>query len=151
MTHPGAVPADPADVTYRSHAWCFVCSADNPHGLNVDFEAQLDGSVQAEFPCDRRYQGYSGVLHGGVIAALLDGAMAHCLLARGVEGVTVRLIVEFRRPVRVQRPATVRARVSYDSPPLYRVEAEVAQQGEIQARAVGTFMRAELPAPNDTA
>jgi len=42
---------------------------------------------------------------------LLDAAMTHCLFARGVQGVTAKLDVKFRHPVRVGVQANVRARV----------------------------------------
>ena len=150
MTHATEAHHGSRYLTIRSHPGCFVCSGDNPAGLHLGFEAQQDGSVRAEFACSRRYEGYSGFVHGGVIATLLDGAMAHCLYARGVEGVTARLNVEYRRPVRVQLPAIVCAWLSYDSPPLYRIEAMLVQEGQTRARAEGTFLRADLPASDAT-
>jgi acyl-coenzyme A thioesterase PaaI-like protein len=37
-----------------------------------------DGGVEAHFDCSRIFEGYSHRIHGGVIAALLDGAMTNC-------------------------------------------------------------------------
>jgi acyl-coenzyme A thioesterase PaaI-like protein len=40
-----------------------------------------DGAVEGVFACDRRWEGAEERLHGGVVAALLDGAMYTCLAA----------------------------------------------------------------------
>ena len=126
-----------------AHPGCFVCASSNLRGLHLSFEADRGGGVSARFGCEPCYEGYSGFIHGGVIAALLDGAMAHCLFARGVEAVTARLQIEYKKPLRAGVPAMVRAKVSYDSPPLYRVEGVVVQEGGVRASAEGTFLRAD--------
>ena len=68
-------------------------------------------------------------------------AMTHCLHARGVEAVTARLSVEYRRPVRIDRSALLRAHVTADDAPLYRLDSLLVQEGEVRARASGTFMK----------
>jgi len=128
-------------ISTRSHVHpkCVVCSRTNAKGLQVSFEVRKDGSVQADFPCDEAYEGYPGVLHGGVIASILDGAMGHCIFARGQAAVTVEMTTRFRHPVITGRQATVSARIVRISYPLYVLEAEVVQEGEIKATAQGKF------------
>ena len=55
------------------------------------FRREPDGSVTSEFLSDAMYQGYSDVLHGGVVAAVLDGAMTNCLFAHNVVAVPAEL------------------------------------------------------------
>ncbi len=51
-----------------------------------------------------RLEGYGGrLLHGGVIAAALDGAMTHCLFAEGLTAVRRELIVKYKHPVTIGR------------------------------------------------
>jgi uncharacterized protein (TIGR00369 family) len=99
--------------------------------------------VQAELDCDDSLQGYEGRLHGGVIAAALDGAMTHCLFALGRTAVTAELNVRYRRPVLTGRPATVRAWLERDLAPLYLLRAELVQDGVVQAEATAKFMEDE--------
>jgi acyl-coenzyme A thioesterase PaaI-like protein len=94
------------------------------------------------------------MLHGGVISAILDGAMTHCLLARGRSGVTARLIVRFLHPVAADRPVAVRAWLNDYSPPLYVLESELSQDGKLMARATAKFIERDEaesapPAPRD--
>ena len=84
-------------------AECFVCDATNPAGLRLVFshddEAQM---VVSEFTLGPRYSGAPRFVHGGLILAILDEAMAWAAIA-----ITRRFAVSrtskasFRRPVMV--------------------------------------------------
>ena len=124
----------------QAHPLCIVCGRAQGGGLGLRFSLRDDGSVEARFDCEPIFQGYDGVLHGGLASALLDGAMTNCLFARGVVAVTAELTIRFRRPVEVGRPLIARARVSYVREPLHVVEAELIQDGEVKATAIGKFM-----------
>ena len=53
---------------------CFVCGMSNPFGLHLRFFEMEPGHVTAEITIPDNYQGYPGVVHGGVVAAMLDEA-----------------------------------------------------------------------------
>ncbi len=122
------------------HAKCVVCGSSNARGLGLDFMLLKDGVVEADFYCDKDYEGYDNVLHGGVVSALLDGAMTNCMFANGCAAVTAELKVRFRHPVKIGQVATVRAWIERTSPPLYVVKAEVLQNHEVKATATAKFM-----------
>jgi uncharacterized protein (TIGR00369 family) len=130
-----------SEVRNQGHDRCVVCAPSHPLGLRVEYHADAAGVVHAEFPCQRVFQGYPGQLHGGVIAALLDGAMTNCLFAQGIEGVTGELMVRFLRPVVTDRMATVRACLTRVSHRLYILEAELTQEQVPVARAQGKFLK----------
>ena len=127
-------------IRARTHRNCVVCGTANGRGLRLVFRPSEDGSVQATFDCEKAYEGYANVLHGGVVSALLDGAMTNCLFAHEHPGVTAELTVRFRHPVRTDTTATVRAWIEGCSPPLHVLKAEVVQNGQIKATACGKFM-----------
>jgi acyl-coenzyme A thioesterase PaaI-like protein len=131
-----AGPVDPVSA----HPGCIVCSGSNARGLRLRYARTAGNGVEAEIECDRSLEGYGGRLHGGVIAAALDGAMTHCLFALGRTAVTAELNVRFRHPVATGRPATVRARLERDLGPLYLLEAELVQDGVVKAAASGKFL-----------
>jgi uncharacterized protein (TIGR00369 family) len=127
-----------------AHPSCAVCGRSDECGLGLNFRLQDDGSVEATFRCRRAHQGYTGMLHGGITSALLDGAMTNCLFAHGVAAVTGEMKVRFRHSIDLLRPVTVHGRLARWQPPLYVVEAEVLQDGRRKANAEGRFMeRAE--------
>ena len=128
-----------ANIRNRVHPKCVVCSFANAKGLHLEFDVTDDGSVKADFQCDEAFEGYPGVLHGGVISSILDGAMGNCIFACGQAAVTVEMTTRFRHPVTTYSQATVSARIIRTSHPLYLLEAEIAQDGEIKATAKGKF------------
>jgi len=97
----------------RVHPNCFVCNLANPKGLHIEYVlSDSDEEVRASFWCDKRYESFPGVVHGGVISSILDGAMCNCLFVRGKTAVTVEMITRFRHSVKVGRMATVSARIT---------------------------------------
>jgi acyl-coenzyme A thioesterase PaaI-like protein len=124
----------------RVHPHCVVCGCDNRRGLGLEFAVSDDGVVEGSFDCNRTFEGYADILHGGVVSSLLDGAMTHCMFARGRSAVTAELIVRFRHPVTIDHKATIRAWITRDESPLYILKAEVSQEGQIKATATGKFM-----------
>jgi uncharacterized protein (TIGR00369 family) len=128
-----------SNICARIHPKCVVCGSSNPMGLQLKFEISDDGSVRAIFLCDANFEGYSGSLHGGVIMSIFDGAMGHCMFARGQTAVTVKMTTIFRHPVLTGREATVSARITRVSHPIYLLEAEIIQEDVVKATAEGKF------------
>lgn len=122
------------------HPYCFVCSGSNPMGLALRYHAQPDGRVAAMFLGNCALEGYAGLLHGGVIAALLDGAMTNWLFAWGIAGLTVELKVRYHAGVAAAEAATVRAWLEDNSHGLYQLRAELTQGSAVKASATGKFM-----------
>jgi len=116
-----------------------VCSFANAKGLHLEFDLADDGSVKADFKCDKAFEGYPGILHGGVISSILDGAMGNCMFARGQATVTVEMTTRFRHPVVTDQAATVTARVTRSLHSLYLLEAEIVQNGQVKATAKGKY------------
>jgi len=81
---------------------CFVCGRQNPIGLKLDFyeDAELR-QVRSQFTVPEEYQGYPGVVHGGVVAAILDEVSGRAVLLNGSDDnlmATLRLTVRYRMP-----------------------------------------------------
>jgi uncharacterized protein (TIGR00369 family) len=94
--------------------------------------------------CDEKYQSYPGIVHGGVVATLLDAAMTNCLLLRGITAVTAELHVRYHRPVRVGDTVQVSAALLRARPPVFTLGAQLVQDGKVSASASAKFMRAEI-------
>ena len=50
---------------------CFVCGLQNPFGLQLHFYDNGEDEVRCEYSIPDRYQGYPGIAHGGIVAAIL--------------------------------------------------------------------------------
>ena len=71
----------------------------------------LDGKVCAEFTFSKAHQGYKDIVHGGLLSAVLDEAMAKASLMQGMPAVTAEITVRFRNPLLVNERAVVEAEI----------------------------------------
>lgn len=128
-------------VRASEHAHCLLCGHENSNGLKLKFKVQQDGSVSAVFDCSTQMQSYPSVLHGGVIAALLDSAMANALFAIGIVAVTATLEIRYLAPTTTGRFAVVRAWTeTANAHPLYLQRAELVQDGKVVVEAKAKFL-----------
>lgn len=125
----------------NGHSRCLLCGNLNPRSLKLSFQAAEDGIVRTRFNAVTELQGYADILHGGVIASLLDVAMTHCLFHRGVQAVTGDLHVRFIQPVSCNASLEISAWVLSSYPPLYRLRAEIVLDERIVAWAEAKFMQ----------
>lgn len=122
------------------HDHCLMCGAQNPLSLGLSFEAMDENMVHAHFQAHAGLQGYDEILHGGVIAALLDAAMTHCLYHRGIQGLTVDLNVRYNKPVPCDALLSLRGWLTSAKPPLYYLKADLSCRQELMASAEARFM-----------
>jgi len=127
-------------VRDREHGNCVVCSRANGSGLGIEYTV-VDGCVvEATFGCEKAYEGYHDVIHGGVISSLIDGAMTNCVFAKGYVAFTAELSVRFQHPVSTGVPATIRAWIDKSYRPLHYLKAELVQDQITKVTAEGKFM-----------
>ena len=128
-----------SSISARVHPNCVVCSSSNTNGLQLEFVSKEDGGITAKFMCNGDLEGYPGVLHGGIISSILDGAMCHCMFSRGQVAVTAEMTTKFRHPVATNQQAIVSANITRFSHSLCLLEAEIVQDGKVKATAKGKF------------
>lgn len=123
------------------HRHCLLCGWDNPISLGLTFHAGTEnGEVRTRLESQPVWQGYDGLLHGGVSAALLDAAMTHCLFHLGIRAMTADLQIRYLRPIPCDAPLLLRAWPQELRPPLYRLTAEIRVDTTIMARAQARFI-----------
>ena len=134
-----------AEVRDVRHSHCRLCGSENSKGLQLKFRMDESGDVVADFACEADYMGYPGIVHGGVIAAMIDSAMSNCLFARRMNGVTAEYTIRYHQPLRLHQSAVVRARVDKEGRRLYLLSGDVMQGGKIVAAAHAKFMILDDP------
>lgn len=133
--------ADPREQLLPNYAGCFVCGDANPRGLSVRLWREGD-AVAARFVPGVEHQGYRGRVHGGVLTALLDEAMAWAPCARiGRCCVAAEISVRFLRPAPIGAPLAIRATMTADRRRLCDTQAEIRDEaGDLIARATGIYV-----------
>ena len=82
------------------HKGCFACGDQNESGLKIKFAFENE-KVRGILESQERFQSYDGILHGGVIANILDSAMVNLFHKKyGIEVKTVKLNIKYRKPVK---------------------------------------------------
>jgi len=94
---------------------CFICGLQNPIGLHMKLYNDLDRQqVVSTVTIPDQYQSYPGVVHGGILATMLDEVSGRALLLNGNDDnlmVTVKLEVKYRAPTPTNTPLTVTGRL----------------------------------------
>lgn len=92
---------------------CFVCGRDNPHGLHMTFYDNGEDEVVADYAVPNAYQGYPGIVHGGIVAAMLDEVVGRVAMIGDHHHfmMSVRMEVKYRHPVPTETPLRVTGRI----------------------------------------
>ena len=131
----------PITLSVRNgHAHCLLCGQGNPGSWGLSFHPGQGTSVHGTVQPNAGLQGYEGMLHGGVISALLDAAMTPCLFHREVQAVTADLHVRFVEPVSAKEVVGVRAWIVSMRAPLYQLKAEIIQGDRVMAWGEAKFL-----------
>ena len=90
---------------------CFVCGLENPIGLHMHFYETAPDEVTAEYTAPEDYQGYPGILHGGITAAILDEATGRAFMGNDPKAsnfmYTAELKVKYKKKVPVGQPLRI--------------------------------------------
>ena len=101
---------------------CFACGKGNPDGLHLEFEA-VGSDVRTSVTFPRKFQGYSGIVHGGLVSTVLDETMVTLLNRMGYLALTAELSVRFREPVHVGERIDVTASLIEKRGKIFRLAA----------------------------
>ena len=93
---------------------CFVCGVENPFGLKLNFYQNGPGEIVADYTVAEQFQGYPGVVHGGIVAAMLDEVTGRAFMGNGENPrfmFTAHLEIRYRKNVPVGVPLRLVGRV----------------------------------------
>lgn len=86
---------------------CFICGLENPVGLHLHIYETEPGVVETRYVAPEHFQGYPGVLHGGIVAAILDEVSGRALMGSDPLNprfmFTAKLEVKYRKNVPINR------------------------------------------------
>lgn len=124
---------------------CFGCSPDNPHGLKLRFRHAEQGCV-AECVVSDSMCGFDGLVHGGIIATLLDEAAAWAVIAHlGRLGLTREMTTRYHKPVPTNTEILLKGRVtSHDGHNAVVRSAIHAADGTLLAESESSWAFAKL-------
>jgi acyl-coenzyme A thioesterase PaaI-like protein len=112
---------------------------------------RVEGGVVAEATLEAAYEGPPGYVHGGMSSLLMDQLLGSAAIAAGLWGMTVRLELDYRRPVPLSTPLSLRAQVTETAGRKCVVTGTIATAAApdrtlVEARGVFVMPREELHA-----
>jgi uncharacterized protein (TIGR00369 family) len=124
---------------------CFGCGPANPIGLHLDFFVAGDKSEDQSVLCLQivadTFEGPQGLLHGGIIATLLDEAMSKAVRVRGLTAMTRQMEVEYLRPVPSATSVRIEGRLVRSEGRKHWTEAKILdEKSHVLATAKGLFI-----------
>ena len=138
-----APPTSSTRLQLPHTAGCLVCGRDNPQGLKLDLfvEPKL-GLVTVEFVPRPHHVGFEGIVHGGLIATVLDEAMTWA--ATWVNKrfcVCGEFVVRFRQGAMVGQRLRVESIVDFSRPKLIEPSAKLFDEyHKLLATASGKYV-----------
>lgn len=124
--------------------YCYGCGKKNPGGLKLEFSFQGE-ELFTEVVIDKKFEGYPGIAHGGLVCSILDELMAAHMYRLGRATMTADLQVRFKLPVPLGRPVCFYSRVESARKRLWVLEARcVLPSGEVAATARAKLLPARF-------
>jgi uncharacterized protein (TIGR00369 family) len=124
---------------FEDDNYCFVCGTRNTGGLKLTFTGNDEtGEVISTAVFSRRFQGWKGVLHGGIISTVLDEIMIKAAERQGLKCVTAELNVKFKKPAVTGAQYLIKGKVMEIRKKLVMTEGAITgPDNEIIASAAG--------------
>jgi acyl-coenzyme A thioesterase PaaI-like protein len=121
------------------HRNCFACGSNGGIGLGLKFYKHEDGVVFGTFFADPKYEGYSGIIHGGIIATLLDSATTHGLLMKDIPALTGRFSIKYSTPIRTGTVVKLEARIVDQFHEMFVLQGKALVDGKMVASAEAKY------------
>ncbi len=131
------------DNEFRDDRVCFVCGEKNPAGLKLRLRTDPKrGESAAEVTFAAHFQGWAGIVHGGLVATVLDEAMIYAAAAKGLKCVTGEITVRYVKPVSAGVTYGLKGRFLEDKGRIVLAESVlVGGDGQEVARATGKLFK----------
>jgi acyl-coenzyme A thioesterase PaaI-like protein len=129
-------------IHLEDDSMCYACGKKNEKGLHLTFAfSEKEKSVETKFMPSEAHQGWKGIVHGGIIATLMDEAMAKLVHFMGYHAVTASLDVRYKSVAKTLEALTVKAEVSKVAKRLIYTKAIAsAGDGKVVAEASAKLM-----------
>ncbi len=110
-------------IVLKDDNYCFACGKNNSLGLKLDLKIQDDRTIRCEFIPQKEYQGFSGIVHGGIIGLIMDEAMVSLLWKLGVRAVTSELVIRLKKPAYVGKKLLFSACIEKEAKNIFYTKA----------------------------
>ena len=109
----------------------------------INFQFGQDGVLSASFTPQIENQGFDGILHGGLTAALIDCCLFRCLMGNNIVALTAELQIRYRKPIQIGIQTELIAKIhSIRLERVYQMQCEIWQKDNLCVKAGARFYKA---------
>ncbi|OGD17866.1 MAG: hypothetical protein A2V76_01670 [Candidatus Aminicenantes bacterium RBG_16_63_14] len=128
---------------FRDDRVCFVCGEKNPAGLKLRIRVDAKrGESAADVTFPEHFQGWAKIVHGGLLATVLDEAMIYAAGAKGLKCVTGEMTVRYVKPASTGIAYALRGRFLEDKGRIVLAESSLLDsEGQEVAKALGKLFK----------
>ncbi len=118
--------------------YCFACGRRNPIGLRMQVEYVAEAQqAESRLALAREFVGWQEIIHGGILATLLDEIMMHAIWHFIGPGMTLGLEVQYRQPLAPAEPILVRGRLLETRGRRLKAQGEIIRLADERLIATG--------------
>jgi len=123
---------------------CFACGSLNTNGMGLVLHVE-PRRCWTELTLERRFEGWDGIAHGGILCTILDEVMAWSLVGEDNWGLTARISVEFKKPVQIGLPIRAEGWITRSRRRLVDTSAHIVdpRDDRVLATATGVYVAAD--------
>ena len=131
-------------IVLKNDNYCFVCGKDNTLGLKLHLQLLKNNTMQCEFAPRKEHQGFSGIVHGGIIGLIMDEAMVNLLWQLGINAVTSEFVMRLKHPAYVGGKLRFSANIEKQAKKLFYTKALcVNEEGIVIATSTAKCIKIE--------
>ncbi len=128
---------------------CFACGKNNPLGLKLhirqvatEMDKKLVQKAVCSFTLKKEYQGYGGIIHGGILATILDELMIYSLYYHEIPTVTAKMEIKFRAKIIAGESMEASAWMVHDRGKMVEATGEIRNaKGKVVVTAQGLLAK----------
>ena len=129
---------------------CFICGLENPIGLHLHIYETAPGVVESTYLAPDHFQGYPGVLHGGIVAAMIDEIAGRALMGSDRLNprfmFTAKMEVKYRRNVPISKSLKIIGKAGKSKSKSAEAWAGIYDAGTNDLLAEGNALLMDVPA-----
>ena len=148
-----SIIADMSKIKQPNSRHCFICGLENPIGLHLHIYEVEEGVVESQYIAPDHFQGYPGVLHGGIVAAIIDEISGRAHMGSDPMNprfmFTGKLEVKYRKNVPIGKMLKIIGKAGKSKRNIVEAWAGIYDADTNELLAEGTAMHIDVPDTQD--
>jgi acyl-coenzyme A thioesterase PaaI-like protein len=134
-----------ANLRLEDDGYCFACGQKNTSGLKLNFTLDKENSLKTEFRFNKNHQGYKDIVHGGMVALILDELMGNLCCKLGKNAIGAQMEVRFKHPTFVGSTLYFKSWIEKEDKKIIYMKAEARnKEGSVVALASGKGLKLQV-------